>query len=231
MCTEQILKSLNLLFIDDDSQIKVNAYSLFSSIFNAVTLASDYKSAEQYYLESNIDIIITDIEMGEDKNGLDFIQKVREVEPDLPIIVLSAYSDKNYLLRAANLRIDGYIVKPLSFKKINPILDTIAQRLQHKIQTVNLTNSIRYSFGIKRLTIDDQIISLGNKERNLLELFLLKSPNTVSKQEIDDAIWENEYMTDSSFKSLLNELRQKLVYPIIENRRGLGWYIQTLQSP
>lgn len=219
-----VLQNLNLLFIDDETHITKDAYSVFSSIFKSVTLAHDASSAMHYFDTSKIDIIITDIQLpGED--GLTFIDKIREVNFDIPIIVLSAFSEKNYLLRAVNLRVDAYLIKPLSFKKIAPIFKRISQRFEHKFSVINITDNINYSFLTYTLVIDGNLTSLGQKERLLLELFLHNANRVLTKKTITDSIWPHTDMTDSALKNLLSELRKKIKYDIIKNVPSQGWIL------
>lgn len=219
-----VLQSLNLLFIDNDTHVTKNAYSLFSPMFKSVTLAHDAGSAMHAFTASKIDIIITDIELtGED--GLTFVEKIREKDHDIPIIVLSAFSDREQLLRAVNLRIDGYLIKPLSFKKLNPALQRITQRLQHKLSIYQISEHIRYCFLTCSLIIDGELTSLGKKERLLLELLLQNANRVVTRDSIADSVWPHTNMTDSALKNLLSELRKKIKYDIIKNIPSQGWVL------
>ena len=221
-----VLQNLNLLFVDDETHVTKDAYSVFSSIFKSVTLAHDASSAMHYFDTSRIDIIITDIHLpGED--GLTFIDKIREVNYDIPIIILSAFSDKSYLLRAANLRVDAYLIKPLSFKKITPVFERISQRFEHKISVININSNINYSFLTYSLIIDESLVSLGQKERLLLELFIQNANRVLTKKTITDSIWPHTDMSESALKNLLSELRKKIKYDIIKNVPSQGWILTT----
>ncbi|VAW51577.1 hypothetical protein MNBD_GAMMA06-326 [hydrothermal vent metagenome] len=117
MRTSLILKNMNLLFVDDNKHISAEIYTLFSAIFKSIMLAHSVAKAKNIYQGKSTDIIITDIKMpGQD--GLSFVEDIRSTNASVPITILSAHTDKQYLLRAANLQIDGYITKPLNFKKL-----------------------------------------------------------------------------------------------------------------
>lgn len=225
MHTNLILKNLNLLFVDDNIRISAEIYSLFSNIFKTVHLAQDAKSAMRCYTENSVDIIITDIEMP-DMDGLSFIELIRSTNTTIPVIVLSAHTDNDYLFRAANLQIDGYITKPLNFKKLEATLARSATQLEHLVNSINITDEIIYHPLMKTLAVDGEEISLGNKECLLLELLLNKNHRIVSKQEINDAIWPNDIMSESALKNLLGELRKKLKYNIIKNQPARGWILK-----
>ena len=200
-------------------------YSLLSPSFKSVHLAEDVNAAKRLYEEQDIDIIITDIEMPEE-DGLNFVESVREKNNTIPIIVLTAFTDTSYLLRAANLQIDGYITKPLTFDKLNNALESAVKKLSHKHFIFKLSEFISYDPTTKQLNVDNSPVSLGKKERLLLELFINNNSGVISKEAIEKAIWPSIEMSDSALKNLLNELRTKLKYDnIIVNQPAEGWYI------
>ena len=171
-------------------------------------------------------MIITDIEMP-GMNGLSFVEHIRLTNTSIPIIILSAHTDNEYLFRAANLQIDGYITKPLNLKKLESTLARSAQRLEHLVKSINISNQIIYHPLTKTLEINEQEVSLGNKECLLLELLLHKNHRVVSKQEISDTVWPDDLMSESALKNLLGELRKKLKYDIIKNQPARGWSLNT----
>jgi DNA-binding response OmpR family regulator len=226
---KRLLKSLHLLLIDDNYRIHAELHELLSPMFQSLTLAHDVPSAEQKLRQQPIDIVITDIEMpGVD--GLSFIEQLRERHHNLPIIVLSAHATNDYLLRAANLQIDGYIIKPLNFRKLAAALARAVKRLPNRLERIVITPKISYEPQIKSLKVDGEEVSLGQKECLLLELFISHSDHLVSKEEILQHVWPSRHASDSALKNLLSELRKKLKYPVIENHPGRGWHL-SLETP
>ncbi len=224
MQTTDILHHFNLLFVDDDIQVASDAYALFSPQFKSVALAHTAPRAMELIKQGGIDVVITDIEMpGQD--GLSLVEKIRATDADLPVIVLSGFSEQDYLFRAANLRIDGYIIKPISSKKLEPVLNKVALRLQGKLSKLALADNVFYDLASQILSVDGSEISLGKKERDLLNLFANKPGRIISQADIKKAIWSHDEMTDSALKNLLSELRKKLKYNLIKNIPARGWIL------
>lgn len=219
-----ILKHLNLMLVDDNHHTHAELYSLFSPMFKSITLAQDAETALSHFDAKPIDLIITDIKMpGID--GLTFVERIRSVTTEIPIVVLSAHTDHEYLFRAANLQVDGYITKPLNFKKLESALTRAVSRLENRTKPIHITRAISYHPLLKSLHVDEREVSLGNKECALLELFLYNRHKIVCKQDIHDALWPDEIVSESALKNLLNELRKKLQYDVIKNRHGRGWIL------
>jgi two-component system, OmpR family, response regulator VanR len=226
MNTKLILKNLNLLFVDDNHHINTEIESIFSPMFKNITLAKNSNEALAFFKQKPIDIVITDIEMPGD-NGFLLIEAIRKSDPEIPIIILSAHSSKQHLMRAVNLCIDGYITKPLSFKKFDTVLDRAAKRLEHKVSSYKLNEQVVYHPMQKMLYVDYQEVSLGQKECMLLELLINNNHRIVGKLEIAKTIWGNSDMTESALKNLISELRRKLKYNLIKNQPSRGWILIT----
>ena len=219
-----ILQHFNLLFVDDDIQAAADAYALFSPQFKSVTLAHTTRHALEIVQHSDIDLVITDIQMPGD-DGLTLVENIRTTNVELPIVVLSAFSEQDYLLRAANLRIDGYIIKPLTSKKLLPVFNKVALRLQSKIASIKLGGHTFYNAANRTLTIDNTPINLGKKEHALLNLFVHNLGHIISKEDIRKVVWPHNEMSDSALKSLLCELRRKLQDDLIKNIPSQGWVL------
>lgn len=218
----QRLKQINLLLVDDNYRIHAELYQLLSPMFKTLTLAHDAPTALMKLHESDIDLVITDIEMP-GMDGLTLIKKIRDTGQNLPIIVLSAHSETDYLLQAANLQIDGYIIKPLNFTKLEDALSRAIKRLSKPLEPLMLESQVIYDPALRTLHVDGEEISIGKKECQLLELFIVNRGKVVSKEEIRKHIWSTDSASDSAFKNLLSELRKKLKYSLIQNHPGRGW--------
>lgn len=225
---KHILKNLNLLFVDDDTDICADIYALFSAVFKSITVAHNAAMALQIYQQQCIDFIITDIKMP-GRDGLSFVEQIRAENAFVPIIILSAFTDTDYLLRSANLQIDGYITKPLNFNKLNAALGAAIKRLGLKAEPVTIAPNVYYLPLEKSLQVEGVAVSLGNKEGLLLELLLFSTERVVSKLLINEKVWPNQDMTESALKNLLSELRKKLNCDVIKNRPAHGWYIDIHQ--
>lgn len=111
------LRGLKLLFVEDEED-------LLSIISDALTkLKADYLTATNgvealEILEKNpdIDAVVTDINMPY-MNGLDMIRNMKEKGLDMPIIIMSAHTEKEYVLKAKEYGVDEYLLKPFDFIK------------------------------------------------------------------------------------------------------------------
>ena len=122
-------KGLKLLYVEDDVSARETTLKLFNNFFKNITTANDGQDGLQKYNEGNFDLIISDINMP-NLNGLEMLEKIREIDKDISVLMLSAYNDSEYFLEAISLDIDGYIIKPLVHEQFLKALYKVVQKIQ-----------------------------------------------------------------------------------------------------
>jgi YesN/AraC family two-component response regulator len=110
-------KSVTLLYVEDNEQLKDIKLEMFNDIFQKVVYAKDGYEALVKYQEERFDLIITDINMP-GMNGLDMIEKIQKINPSQEVIVLSAYAEVEYLSKLSKLNIACFLTKPVDIKKM-----------------------------------------------------------------------------------------------------------------
>ncbi len=115
---------LNVLYAEDESLIRMEVEEMLKQIATNVYVAEDGEKALKIFKENQIDVIITDIRM-QKMDGLALSREVRKINPTIPIIITTAYSDAEYLLKSLEIGINQYIVKPIYIDKIIESLNKI----------------------------------------------------------------------------------------------------------
>lgn len=111
-----------ILVADDEDFIRLGIIAMLKRNLPAdmepdFTEASDGYEAFQIVQETSMDLVITDIRMP-GASGLDFIQQLRDICPDAPVIVISGYEDFKYAQRAIQLGVKSYITKPVNKQEL-----------------------------------------------------------------------------------------------------------------
>ena len=122
------LKALNVLYVEDDSEIQENFSKILRKVFSSVTVASNGQEGVEIFKEKseNIDFIITDIKMPI-MDGLEMFQEIKKLGTDIPCIVTTAHGEYDYFMQANEIGVYRYIQKPLDinelFEAVNDYLD------------------------------------------------------------------------------------------------------------
>ena len=128
---EEILKlsqGLKVLYVEDNEQARESMVGLLHNLFNEVVVAVDGQDGlEKFFQNGKIDLIITDINMPR-LNGLDLIDKIREKDNNVSILVLSAHSEPSYFSKSSKKDIDGYLYKPLESKQFIEAITKVVKK-------------------------------------------------------------------------------------------------------
>ena len=124
-------KNLTLLYVEDNKDTKEASLIAFEEFFDEIITAENGEMGFNKFQENknSINIIITDINMPK-LNGIDMISKIRELNSNVPILILSAHDESNYFLDSIKLGVDGYLLKPIELNQFFMILDKITQKIQ-----------------------------------------------------------------------------------------------------
>lgn len=221
-----ILKNLNILYIEDEENIRINIKKVLLLLCENVFDVSNINEAKFIFDEQRIDIIISDINLP-DTNGIDFIKELRKIDKTIPVILLSAFTDTKYLLEATKLKLVDYLTKPVDFKTLNNSLQSCVEEiLDNSRYLINFQNNIQYNVLHKKL-IDlntKEEVALTLKELDLISFLIKNSNRIVSSDELKSNIWEDCFeATDSALKNLLNKVRKKIGKESITNISGVGY--------
>ncbi len=112
-------KTLNksLLYVEDNDSLRSLKIDIFKDIFEHVDYAVNGQEGLEKYKKGDFDLVITDINMPV-MDGLDMIEEINHLNHMQPIIILSAYSEKEYISRLKKLRFNSFLSKPIEIKKL-----------------------------------------------------------------------------------------------------------------
>jgi DNA-binding response OmpR family regulator len=187
-----------------------------------VFFAKDGKEAYELYELHSPDIVISDIKMP-NMDGLKLVEKIRQNNYDIPIILLTSFSEQDMLLNAANFSIDGYILKPVEFHSLVATITKAMKRIQKKNGLITFSKNLFYNTDRQEIYQNGVPITLGVKEHELLKLLINNHSKTVTKEEISQSLWPYEANCESSIKNLVLRIRRKLGDDVIVSVRGIGY--------
>jgi len=224
---KELLKDLRILYVEDEDDVRRNAVEYLKRIAKEVLEAKDGKEAIKVWSEEKPDIIITDISMPR-LNGLDMARYIRSKDQDVQIIVATAYTDTDYLMQAVELNLVKYLVKPITKEKLLTVLSQSVEKIKDQNKfTVALSENCLYNAYTQTVNCQDNEIKLTKNELLFMDLLAHHSNRPLNYQEIEDAIWPYEGMSQDAIRSLVRGLRKKLPDNAIENISGVGYRLNT----
>lgn len=217
------LQNLTILYAEDEEGIRENIADSLGYYVKEVFQASNGAEAFDIYEEKKPDIILSDIHMPI-LNGIDFVKKVRLTNRTIPIVMITAHTDKEYLLEAVELHMEKYIVKPIELEELLDVLEKCISVMNINNKTkLDVDENYLYDYDKKELKYKDDLILLNKKEMLFFEVLISNQNRVVTYEELQDKVWGDDIMTDSALRSLVRNLRKKLPSDIIFNLSGVGY--------
>ena len=222
---KNINKNIKILYVEDDEIARENGVEYLQNFFEQIYEASDAIKALQLYEKYRPDIIITDIQMPK-LNGLEFVKKIRQKDKKTQIIIITAFCDRDYLLKAIELQLVKYLVKPVKEKEFEEALFLCVNSLQEdNSNIIKLDDKSYFDTFNKNLVIKNEIIKLRTKEILFLELLIKNKNRYVSYEEIENYVWSDSVMTKDALKTLVKNLKTKIPKDLIMNLTNSGYKI------
>ena len=222
---KNINKNIKILYVEDDEIARENGIEYLQNFFEQIYEASDAIKALQLYEKYQPDIIITDIQMPK-LNGLEFVKKIRQKDKKTQIIIITAFCDKDYLLKAIELGLVKYLVKPVCEKEFEEALFLCVNSLQNnESNIIKLDENSYFDIFNKNLLINEEIIKLRTKEILFLELLIKNKNRYVSYEEIENYVWSDSVMTKDALKTLVKNIKIKISKDLILNLTNSGYKI------
>lgn len=123
------MAKIKLLFAEDEETTRKNITKYLQTLYDVdVIEAVDGQDAWEKYNNIKPNILFTDLTM-DYINGLELIKKIREIDQNIKIYVISAYSEQNKIDEAISYNISDYIIKPISRNDIKRIISTLSKTL------------------------------------------------------------------------------------------------------
>jgi DNA-binding response OmpR family regulator len=249
--------SYKILIVEDEiitvdyleSILEASGYTIFG-----IALCGE-DALSQITPENIPDLVLMDISLGGVIDGIETALHIKK-RFDCPIIFLTALSDKEILERAKVAEPHGYIVKPFDQKKLVAAIEMAIykhqsemikaseascstqqiQLLENRIKQltgendkpfVHINDEYVFEMHTMRLLKNGIEVKLSCNEQKFLYILIRNSNTTISNEQIENTIWPDEAVVDTTLRTLIWRLRNKLEGDFIHNITGVGYKIVT----
>jgi len=163
-------------------------------------------------ITNNYDCFILDINVP-NIDGIKILKKIREYYDKIPIIIISASVELDFIKQSYDFGCNDYIKKPFFIDELEIKIDQLCT-----IQNTQIQYDVNSYFDNEASTIefDNKKVKLTKKERLLLNLLLSKPNQIITYEQIEYSVWEGSSVSHESIRSLVRRLRKALVYEYIK---------------
>ena len=224
-----------VLLAEDEKDARDILTFYLKNIFDEVDVVKNGEEGYKLYKKilskgGSYDLVITDVKMPK-LDGLSMVEEMTKLKSDQKYIIVSAYKDEEYLLKAIGLNIAGYFVKPLDIDKMMKLLKQIKEDiLKDKSKDSNfikLNDTYKYDKNSFSLYRNDENIKFSKKESLLIETLIKNLDKVVSNEELKKSVWGDKNVSDSTLRTTMKRVKDKIKdNDFIISRKGLGYLIE-----
>lgn len=218
---------MRVLVVEDDLALQGQLATLLTQTGYAVDVASTGQEAMYFACEYSVDVAIIDLGLP-DISGIELIKRLRAKQQKFPLIILTARSRWEEKVEGLQAGADDYLVKPFHNEELLARLNALIRRSAGLASATLVCGAIQLDTNAQQVIVAEQPIELTAYEYKMLEYMMLHSGRLISKSEITEHIYEQDFDRDSNvIEVFVGRLRKKLdpsgeINPI-ETLRGRGY--------
>ena len=221
---------MRILVVEDERDLNLLLQKVLKKAGYTVDGCHDGEDAQLHLLGAEYDGILLDVMMPK-KDGYTLVRELREQGVDTPVLFLTARDSVSDRVKGLDLGADDYLVKPFDFDELLARLRAMTRK--HAGQRTNLftAGDLTLDAAQRRVTRGGEEIALLPKEFSILEYLLRNKEKVLSREQIEDRIWNYEYSGSSNnVDGYMSRLRKKIDegrdQKLIHTVKGIGWVIR-----
>ncbi|TCO09187.1 response regulator transcription factor [Natronoflexus pectinivorans] len=222
---------MHILIIEDEPKVAgfikkgLEQYQFLSDV------AQNGQMAEDLLRNHTFDLVLLDVLLP-DTNGVELCKTIRKMNPKIPILMLTALGTLDDKVRGLDAGADDYLVKPFHFKELMARIRALTRRnVNNSESNILFVDDLQLDLNTKKVSRAGGEIKLTAREFNLLEVLIRNKERVLSRAQIAEHLWEEEFLNGSNIVDVyINYLRRKidkkfdkkLIHTII----GMGYVIR-----
>ncbi len=222
---------MKLLVVEDEPKVAAFLNQGLSEQGFEIDVVYDGQMGLKMAQRNEYDIILLDVIVPY-INGIELCKSIKEIKPNVPIIMLTALGTTDDKLSGFDAGADDYLVKPFEFKELLARIRALLKRSGGHQPAANKLKvaDLELDLDKKRAARNQKVIDLTAKEFSLLEYLMRNKGRVVSRAEIAEHVWEVTFDTGTNVVDVyVNLLRKKVdkdyETKLIQTRIGSGYIL------
>ena len=214
---------MKILLLEDNKKLndtiskrlKIKNYNLLSFTDGAEAFEAVSDGFSCFILDINVPNI----------DGIKILKKIREYYPTLPVIIISASVELDVIKQAYDLGCNDFLKKPFFIDELEIKIEKLCNIQNDKIY---FDENCYFDFKSSILKMDDKETRLTKKEKLLINLFLTKKNQVISYEAIENYVWEGNFASLESIRSLIRRVRKVIDKEYIQTVVDTGYIFKVI---
>ncbi len=223
---------MRVLVIEDNAELARQIKSTLEHALYVIDVAYDGEDGWFKGQTEQYDAVVLDLGLPK-LDGIDILERWRAGGIDVPVLILTARHSWREKVAGLRAGADDYMAKPFEYEELQARLEALIRRSSGHASP-NLTcvcGRVVMDTSSARVTKEGQLVTLTALEYRTLEYLMQHQGQVVSKTELTEHIYDQDFDRDSNvIEVLINRLRGKFYPEMIVTRRGLGYQLKEADS-
>ncbi len=216
-------KNMRLLIVEDEPTLGTQLKNTLEGAGYAVDLATDGEDGHHLGTTENYDAVILDLGLPV-MDGLTVLDKWRKEGKTFPVLVLTARDSWSDKVAGLDSGADDYLAKPFQTEELIARLRALIRRAAGNASAEMIAGDVRLDTRSGRVTLAGEPVKLTAQEYKLLSYLLHHKGKVVSRTELIEHIYDQDFDRDSNtIEVFVTRIRKKLGADVITTIRGLGY--------
>ena len=220
---------MRLLVLEDEPALRDTLAQQFRTAGFTIDAAADGVEGEFAGLEYPIDVAVVDLGLP-GRSGLEAIRAWRKAGKTFPVLILTARDSWQEKVAGLDSGADDYVTKPFRFEEVLARVQALLRRSGGWSQPLLKCGAVELDTRAQEVRVGGMAVELTAFEYRLLEYLMLRAGQVVSKAELTEKLYEQDFERDSNtIEVFIGRLRRKLDpenrHQPIETLRGRGYRI------
>ena len=221
---------MRLLVVEDEKKLNDLITKKLEKEYYGVDSCFDGEEAIRYVEGTEYDAIILDIMLPK-FDGFEVIKRIRAKKNKVPILLLTARDNIDDKVKGLDYGADDYLVKPFIFEELMARIRVLLRRNSGNADNVVTIANLKVDLDAKTVFRDDLLIKLSGREYSILEYLIRNKGKILSRERIEDHIWNYEYeggtnVIDVYIRYLRKKIDDSYTPKLIHTIRGLGYVLR-----
>ncbi len=222
---------MKILLVEDDERLSRFIHRGLTEEGHAVTVRADGNDAEDQIFFEPFDVVVLDLSLP-GQTGFEVLRHMRAAGILTPVLILTARDSVHDKVRGLDAGADDYVTKPFAFEELVARLRALGRRAPGAPQSTVHSGPLVVDLARRQAAYGTHELSLTHTEFALLEYLVRHAGRVLSRAQIEQQIWGDEYAGDSNVVAVyVNYLRNKLARcgapDLIETVRGTGYRLRS----
>jgi two-component system OmpR family response regulator len=216
---------MRVLIIEDNIEVARQVRHALEQELFVVDVAHDGETGWFLGDTETYDAVILDLGLPK-MDGLSLLRRWRQGSNEVPVLILTSRDTWREKVSGLRAGADDYLAKPFELEELLARVDALIRRSSGHANPVLKFGSVELDTVSARVTMAGEHVTLTALEYRTLEYLMRKPGKVISKSELTEHIYDQDFSRDSNvIEVLINRLRHKLYAGLIRTRRGLGYQL------